>query len=287
MDGIITYATDVDINGCVIYNTGWSGITVKCGDEKTLTSGNVRVTDSIITGVTRDTGSNLIAGITIGSVGTIVENNILFNIPNSAVRYSGNNHIIRNNEIYNCVNKTADAGAIYAGRSWKNYGTNIVNNYFHDIGGGIDTSFNASAVFWDDNHSVKASLGLADEVPDENFDMNSIGLKNDYTFVSDISGFDLMYPANNSSISGTQIVLKWNPNPLADSYIYEVASDSNFNNIIKSQLRLRKSTPRRCRYGENRLVFKTLCVACYSYNYICLEKRRYGLGCLLCFTYGY
>ena len=404
MEGIVIYASDVDVEGCTIYNTGYNGISITSGDRNTLESGNVKISDCIITKVTRDTGENRFAGIRIDGVGTVVENNIIFDIPNSAIRYTGNNHIIRYNEIYNCVNNTSDAGAIYAGRNWTNYGTKIMNNYFHDIGAGIDSSYAASAVFWDDYHSgnafignivsmnnmvktsgvkigggrdnivdanifvnslegvtgedrssnvnpsiwydpndsglfynkkpfqtfteaavgvenaynikesdwnevyvnsfpkimenfnhlryyrkytrvetitnnaiyncstglgiaskmkadstisnnvtlsqndfvdakngdyrvkssVKASYGLSNNVLDENFDMNLIGLQNEYFLNSENMNFDLMYPANNESISNTATSLKWNDAPFADYYTYEVAKDSEFKNIVSS-----------------------------------------------------
>ncbi len=404
IDGIIlSNSNNINVDGCLIYNTGFSAMSVNCGDRRTQTSGNVVISNCIISNINRDSGSNGMAGIRLGGVGTVVENNIFHNIPNSAVRYSGNGHIIRNNEIYNSVNETADAGAIYAGRNWANYGTSIVNNYFHDIGAGIDTSYQASAVFWDDNHSgnsfignivvmnnmtqtsgikigggrdnvvdanifvnsaygvygedrtveppqaynpgdkddfynstafqsfaeaadnvsnayyitqndwldayvnlypnimlnfyeiinehkysrveqitnnvsynctnkalsipakmtsdstiennvsvsedvfvnpadgdyrvrsaKKAELGLSENVLDENFNMNNIGLRNNYSIPENTAGFDLIYPENNANIAGNTTSLKWNRSPFADSYVYEVSSDSDFSNIVKS-----------------------------------------------------
>lgn len=402
MDGIAAYASNVNIDGCVIYDTGFSGITVSNGDRNALTSGNVKISNCIITGISRDTGANGRAGIVVGGVGIVIENNILFNMPNSAIRYSGNNHIIRHNEIYNCVNETSDAGAIYSGRNWTEYGTTVKNNYFHNIGRGLTTEV-ASAIFWDDLHSgnsfvgnivdmnnmvrtsgvkigggrdntikgnifvnsavgvmgqdrtvkpqtgvifkednmefyngyafqtfkeatigvlnayditdgdwnekykigfptiidnfnqlryqkiynriesitdnamyncstainidynmenastisnnktvsvsdfvdaangdyriknsSKTTLGLSAEVPDETFDMNIIGLQSEYTKISENLKFDLMYPANNGSISNTTTELKWSIAPFADYYIYEVATDSGFKNIVAS-----------------------------------------------------
>lgn len=402
MDGIVVKNSEnVDIDGCTIYNTGFGGIYVTAGDRVSLKPCNVKISNCMISDINRDTGNNSIAGIRIYGVGTVVENNLFFNIPNSAIRYAGNNHIIRNNEIFDCVNRTADAGAIYAGRSWTSYGTVIKNNYFHDIGGGVDTSYFASAVFWDDNHSgntfignlvemnnyVKSSgveigggrdnvvesnilvnaeyaidgsdrsvnppkeydpndetnfynqtafqsfkeaadnvtnayyitdsdwlepymygyptimenfkelmydkkysrietirnnvtyncsqtaidlgvrmradstvennvsavkedfvnadngdyrlissarekYGLPNDVWDETFDMNQIGLRDGYTIESDITSFDLVYPANNSNIGGNSTVLKWNKSPFADTYAYEVSTDSDFNSIV-------------------------------------------------------
>ena len=404
IDGIIlSDSNNIKVDGCLIYNTGYSGMAVNCGERITQTSGNAVISNCIISNINRDSGSNGMAGIRLSGVGTIIENNIFHNIPNSAIRYSGTGHIIKNNEIYNSVNETADAGAIYAGRNWANYGTNIVNNYFHDIGAGIDTSYQASAVFWDDNHSgnsfignivvmnnmtktsgikigggrdnvvdsnifvnsaygvygedrtveppdnynpgdkydfynstafqsfkeatdnvsnayyiteddwlesyktlypgimlnfyeiinehkysrveqitdnvsyncsdkaisipskmnadstiennitvsedvfvnpsmgdyriklsEKIKLGLSDNIPDSSFDMDNIGLKNNYTIPEEIAEFDLIYPRNNENIASDTTSLKWNKSPFADSYVYEIASDSNFTNIVKS-----------------------------------------------------
>lgn len=154
-DGLFVFnSKNITADGCVIHNTGYNGVRLKkCLTEGTLNNSNITIRNSIISKAVNDAGDNGNSGIQIESgVGITIENNIIHNMKNSAIRYTGNNHVIRNNEIYNCVNETSDAGAIYAGRSWVEYGTKISNNYFHTIGSEIN-EYQASAVFWDDMHS--------------------------------------------------------------------------------------------------------------------------------------
>ena len=161
MDGItIKNSTDVGVDSCVIYNTGYRGIYVESGDRDTQKSGNVVITNCHISDASRDSGSNSVVGILIsGGVGTVIENNVFSNMRNSAIRYGGNGHLISKNEFYNCAYETTDAGAIYAGRSWSQYGTVIQNNYFHDIGDPTLDYVGVGAVFWDDNHSGNSFIG--------------------------------------------------------------------------------------------------------------------------------
>ena len=52
-----------------------------------------------------------------------------------AIFFSGNDHRIEYNEIYNVCYESNDAGAIYAGRDWTMRGTVVRHNYLHDIQG--------------------------------------------------------------------------------------------------------------------------------------------------------
>ncbi len=404
IDGIVLNgAENITVNGCLFYNLGFSAMLIDCGNRTTQTPGNITVKNCVISDIARDAGANGISGIRLRGVGNTVENNIFHNMKNAAIVYQGNGHTIRKNEIYNAVNETSDAGAVYAGRNWTNYGTKIENNYFHDIGAGIDSSYQASAVFWDDNHSgnsligniiamnnttkssalkigggrdnvvdgnifvnsaygifgedrtvepkeeyqvddendfynstvfqsfkeaaadvsnaydileenwleayiqkypnimnnfsqirneltysrveqitnnityncttddlyipakmtqdstisgnlnfdtdeifvnptlgdyriksqKKAEYGMSENVLDESFDMTSIGLQEGETLIKNTAEFSLTYPQNNSSIADTSTYLKWDKSPIADSYIYEIATDEDFSNIIK------------------------------------------------------
>lgn len=167
-------SSNINIKGCEMYNVGFSAIRVNCGERSTLTSGNVVISDCIISDINRDTGNNAYGGIRLDGVGTIVENNIFHDIPNSAIRYAGNAHIIKHNEIYNTVNETIDAGAVYAGRSFSNYGTSVENNYFHDLGSTLVGECYVSAMFWDDMHSGNSFTG---NIVDMNNTNRTIGVQ--------------------------------------------------------------------------------------------------------------
>ncbi len=405
IDGVVLNgAENVMVNGCLFYNLGFSAMYIDCGDRTTQTPGNITVKNCVISDIARDAGGNGYSGIRLRGVGNTVENSIFHNIKNAAILYMGNGHTIRRNEIYNAVNETSDAGAVYAGRNWTNYGTKIENNYFHDIGAEIDSSYHASAVFWDDNHSgnslvgniiamnnttkssglkigggrdnvvdgnifvnsaygifgedrtvepkieynaddvddfynstvfqsfkeaaanvdnayyieetnwleaykekypnimvnfsqikndlkysraeqitnnityncttealyipekmendstisnnknftvddifvnpklgdyrvksqKKIEYGMSENIIDETFDMSSIGVQDGEDIAKNAAKFSLIYPENNASISGNSISLKWDKSPVADSYIYEISTDEQFSNIVKT-----------------------------------------------------
>ena len=165
LDGIrMRYSNNITVSGCDIYSTGFSGIVDQSsGDRRTLTSGNNVISNNIISSACRDTKASSNAGIQLNSgVGTVVENNVLNNFRMAAIRYYGNSYKIRNNEIYDAMYETLDFGAVYAGRSFTDYGTEIRNNYFHKIGEyGLvgDGSDQAAAVFWDDHMSGNSFIG--------------------------------------------------------------------------------------------------------------------------------
>lgn len=157
MHGIYISATDVLIDGCILYDIGFNAINCRnCGDREKLIPSNVVIQNCDISDVCRDTNSNNYAAVFMqpATVGVTVKNNIIHNCENNAVRYAGNGHLIANNEIYNAVIQTADAGAIYSGRSWVEYGTVVEYNFFHDIGQKTNIGdYPASSIFWDDYES--------------------------------------------------------------------------------------------------------------------------------------
>ena len=157
MHGIYIETKNVTIDGCVIYNTGWDGIYCdNCGNRNTLTPSNVVIKNCDISNPCRNTGNNAYGGIILSknTVDVTIKNNLIHNCENNGIRYGGNGHQIFNNEFYDVVTQTVDAGAIYSGRSWAEYGTVIKHNFFHDIG--PDYSHNdylSLATFWDDYQS--------------------------------------------------------------------------------------------------------------------------------------
>lgn len=157
MNGIYTNGDNITVDGCVIRNTGFQGIYVRgCGDRQNLVSGNVVIKNCDISEPGRDWTMTSSAGIVLGdnAVDVLMENNVIHNTKNAAIRYNGVGHTIKNNEIYNAVVKAADAGAIYAGRNWTQYGVKIEYNFFHDIGQKINSgAYPASSLFWDDQES--------------------------------------------------------------------------------------------------------------------------------------
>lgn len=72
------------------------------------------------------------AAVAIHGVGGVCSQNEIYNSPHEAITYSGNNNIIEYNVIHDVVLKSSDAGAIYSGRSWNQYGNIVRYNCIYD-----------------------------------------------------------------------------------------------------------------------------------------------------------
>lgn len=161
-----TATTAVEISGsnniienCHIYNVD-SGIFVSGGDLPTLThSGNI-VRNNKIENFSRVSKLNAPA-INIWGVGGLVTNNEINNSEHSAIFYSGAEHIITYNNIYDVCKEADDAGAIYAGRKWLDRGNVISYNYIHDLKRSDTLTQNASisGVFMDDHYAGTTLFG--------------------------------------------------------------------------------------------------------------------------------
>ena len=153
--------TNLTIDGCVMNNLGLGGITTSSGNNTELTSGNAVIKNCHISDIARDYQANSVAAVTVSGCGTTVKNNTFHNMKNSAIRYSGTKHLFKENEIFNAVNDTTDAGAIYSGRSYINYGTKIQNNYLYHIGGRseLQSGNPVAGIYWDDNQSGETAIG--------------------------------------------------------------------------------------------------------------------------------
>lgn len=117
-----------------------------------ISTGNVMRNNHMYNG-----GNNRYGMVYISSaagIGTIYEHNVAHKGINSAASLAAPDSIIRYNELYNAVRETADAGAIYCGRTWTLYGAVTEYNYIHDLG---DKEFQAGnlvdCIFWDDTIS--------------------------------------------------------------------------------------------------------------------------------------
>lgn len=158
INGINADGKNILIDRCVISDTGSSGISVglsKCREE--LTETGIVISNNVISKVSRERGGNSSVGILLrdDNVGTVVKNNIIHDTKNIAVRYGGLGNTIQYNEIYNAINDSSDSGAIYAGRSWADYGNVIEYNYIHDYGTRNESespAWLACGIYWDDKH---------------------------------------------------------------------------------------------------------------------------------------
>lgn len=122
------------VRGCDIYNAGGGGINIRAGNRKTLVPGNCFADNNYIHHIAR-LKRVYNPGVTISGVGNTISHNIIAHLPHMAVGFSGNEHIMEYNEIYDVSYESNDAGAIYSGRNWTYRGNILRYNYLHDISG--------------------------------------------------------------------------------------------------------------------------------------------------------
>jgi hypothetical protein len=125
-----------------MYETGINAVELKGGNRATLESAENSINNCKITRSSRNVKT--MPSIEIGGVGTTISRCHIFDVPHSAILFSGNDHTISYNEINNVCYLSADSGAVYSGRNYT-YGGNVIEyNYFHDIVGNNDGTLGAS-----------------------------------------------------------------------------------------------------------------------------------------------
>ncbi|MGN0457795.1 MAG: right-handed parallel beta-helix repeat-containing protein [Eubacterium sp.] len=135
--------------------TGKAGVVLTGGDRETLKSSENVVTNNLIYDWSQ-VYRTYQAAVALHGVGGICSHNEIYNSPHEAITYSGNNHIIEYNVIHDVVRESSDAGAIYAGRSWSQYGNIIRYNCIYNIG---SEGFAPSGIYFDDALSGQEAYG--------------------------------------------------------------------------------------------------------------------------------
>lgn len=120
------------IRNSLIEHNGEGGIYLEGGNRKTLVPANHFVEDSVFRDFSRLSKADRFA-VEIHGVGQRIFGNKMSDSPYTAIVFYGNDHNIINNEIFNVVQETGDAGAIYVGRDFTSRGTVIKDNFLHDI----------------------------------------------------------------------------------------------------------------------------------------------------------
>ncbi len=130
----------------VINYVGSGGIWVNGGDGNTLTRGNNLVDNNLIHNwsevimVSQD-------GISLTGCGNTASHNELHDSPHTGMSFSGPYQVLEYNELYRVCENATDSGAIYAGRNWVSYGSEVRYNYLHDIG---NDDFQPIGIYMDD-----------------------------------------------------------------------------------------------------------------------------------------
>jgi len=130
---IIDGGNNHEVIGCDMYQMAMGAIKMEGGDRSSLTPGNHQSINNHIHHFSQRVKTYQPAISTRG-VGNIISHNLIHEAPHMAIGFSGNDHLIEYNEVYNVLTETSDAGAIYNGRDWTQRGTVIQYNYFHDLG---------------------------------------------------------------------------------------------------------------------------------------------------------
>ncbi len=122
---------NMDIKGCVFSSIGVNAMSVNGGNIDSLTkSGNI-IENNYITDVNKRYAHN--SAIYLSGCGNTFRNNVITHSRQNAIFVNGSLHTIEKNELYDVMRDTGDFGAIYQGGSILYRGTEIKENYIHDI----------------------------------------------------------------------------------------------------------------------------------------------------------
>jgi len=91
-------------------------------------------------------------GVGISGVGNHFRNNLMHNLPGQAIVFSGNDHRIERNELFNIGFEEGDGAAIYSGAQFWGYGVQIKHNFLHHIMS-TDGLMTRSGIMLDDHDS--------------------------------------------------------------------------------------------------------------------------------------
>ncbi len=122
---------DSDIRGCVFTSIGATAINYRGGNIDNLTkSGNI-IEDNYITAANKRYPAR--SAVYLSGCGNIFRNNVVTHSSQNALQLNGSLHTVEKNELYDVMRDTGDYGAIYQGGSILYRGTEIKENYIHDI----------------------------------------------------------------------------------------------------------------------------------------------------------
>lgn len=161
----INNCNNVDIKGNEIVNFKSRAIGINGGGSiDTMEHSNNKISENYIYNCmsSQHNPAIYIDGST-NTVGVEISNNIIHgNQIGYGIRYQGVEVEIANNEIFNVLRYGADAGVIYSGRTFAEYGNVVKNNYIHDYGPIITDfidGYEVNGIYLDDWVSGQSILG--------------------------------------------------------------------------------------------------------------------------------
>ncbi len=121
------------ITSCHIYDMGRGGIKVSGGNRETFEKADFIIDNCHIHDLSR-IDRTYTPGVVLSGVGSTLKHCKFHDIPSSAIRVGGNDHIIEYNEMFQVVTESDDQGAIdmYGDPTYR--GNVFRYNYFHDVG---------------------------------------------------------------------------------------------------------------------------------------------------------
>ncbi|MBM7565792.1 S-layer homology domain-containing protein [Paenibacillus sacheonensis] len=144
--------TNSGFTGNDIYDLSKGGIYIdSSGDKANLTASGDYVTNNYFSrfNLVSRTYTPAIS-VKTGAVGARVANNVIHDGPHAGLLVGGANNVFENNELYDLVSESDDAGAIYGGRNWTDVNLTFRNNLMHDITG-LAGKNSAYGIYFDDN----------------------------------------------------------------------------------------------------------------------------------------
>ncbi|NLY02596.1 MAG: hypothetical protein GXY83_41485 [Rhodopirellula sp.] len=127
--------TNHGVRSCDLYNLGAGGISLTGGDRRTLTPAGHYAENNHIHHFAELAFSYQNA-IRLGGVGCRIVHNLIHDTVHEALTYSGNDHMVELNEVYDVCLEADDSGVIHQGRDWTWRGNVIRHNFFHHIPAG-------------------------------------------------------------------------------------------------------------------------------------------------------
>jgi autotransporter-associated beta strand protein len=147
-DGAVLNGTSNRVTACELAFSGDYGVVLSGGSRPTLALGGNTVRNCRIHDFSR-LSFTYTPAVQFNGAGQWAIHNQIFSAPHAAMLFSGNEHQIAFNEIYNVCQWTSDAGAVYSGRDWGFRGNRLQDNFIHDISSGFPGS-TAHAFYMDD-----------------------------------------------------------------------------------------------------------------------------------------
>jgi len=140
--------SDNGVERCHIRDPGERGVRLSGGLRASLTRANNYLRQTEVRRYGRWSWTYAPA-VEMSGCGQIVEHNLLWDAPHTAILFTGNEHLIEKNEIHHVCQFSSDAGAIYTGRDWGYRGNEIRYNFIHDVASNFE-GFGVQGIYLDD-----------------------------------------------------------------------------------------------------------------------------------------